>query len=176
MVACGSWAYQHSRGWASTAYFPQQASRWLRSLYPKQKQTMVSLIGQRSVMFIEIIYTIILIKSVCRFSQTAGRNSCSIVSGNVSNCSYRLTIYRVTRMNTASPTRVVNWIEPVTPVTAFMVHRHRPAGTAMNWAATTFVVTVDRQRAVGTATTWTATTAVKTATTRVYTFTAWKCG
>ena len=34
--------------------------------------------------------------------------------------------------------RVVNWIEPVTPVTAVMVHRHRPAGTAINWAATTY--------------------------------------
>ena len=31
------------------------------------------------------IYTIICLKSVCRRSQTAGRNSCSIVSGNVSN-------------------------------------------------------------------------------------------
>ena len=30
------------------------------------------------------IYTIICLKSVCRRSQTAGRNSCSIVSGNVS--------------------------------------------------------------------------------------------
>ena len=29
--------------------------------------------------------------SVC-LSQTAGRNSCSIVSGNVSNCSHRLTV------------------------------------------------------------------------------------
>ena len=33
-----------------------------------------------------IIYTIILLKSVFRCSQTAGRNSCSIVSGDVSNC------------------------------------------------------------------------------------------
>ena len=33
--------------------------------------------------------------SVCRCSQTAGRNSCSIVSGDVSNCSYRLTLSRV---------------------------------------------------------------------------------
>ena len=31
------------------------------------------------------IYTIILLKSVCRCSKTAGRNSCSIVSGDVSN-------------------------------------------------------------------------------------------
>ena len=47
-----------------------------------------------------IIYSIILLKSVClsvgRRSQTAGRNSCSIVSGNVSNCSYRLTVRPVT--------------------------------------------------------------------------------
>ena len=42
------------------------------------------------------IYTIILLKSVCRRSQTAGRNSCSIVSGDVSNCSYRLTVHPVT--------------------------------------------------------------------------------
>ena len=34
--------------------------------------------------------------------------------------------------------RVVHWIEPVTPVTAVMVHRHRQAGMAMNWAATTY--------------------------------------
>ena len=27
---------------------------------------------------------------ICRCSQTAGRNSCSIVSGDISNCSYRL--------------------------------------------------------------------------------------
>ena len=103
------------------------------------------------------IYTIILLKSVRRCSQTAGRNSCSIVSGNVSNCSYRLKVYPITSShlnsawhyfytrktsktiaNTASPTRVVNLIEPVTPVTAVMVHRHRLAGTAMNWAVTTY--------------------------------------
>ena len=36
------------------------------------------------------IYTIILIKSACRCSQTAGCNSCSIISGDVSNWSYRL--------------------------------------------------------------------------------------
>ena len=49
------------------------------------------------------IYTIILLKSVCRCSQTAGRNYCTIVSGNVSNCSYRLTVYpvRSSRLNSA---------------------------------------------------------------------------
>ena len=49
-----------------------------------------------------IIYTIILLKSVCRCSQTAGRNSCSIVSGDVSNCSYRLTVYPVTSSRLSS--------------------------------------------------------------------------
>ena len=49
------------------------------------------------------IYTIIFLKSVCQRSQTAGRNSCSIISGNVSNCSHRLTVYPVTssRLNSA---------------------------------------------------------------------------
>ena len=40
------------------------------------------------------IYTIILLKYVYRSLQTAGRNSCSIVSGYVSNCLYRLTIHK----------------------------------------------------------------------------------
>ena len=55
----------------------------------------------------QIIYSILFLKSVClyvsRRSQTAGRNSCSIVSGNVSNCSHRLTVYPLTssRLNSA---------------------------------------------------------------------------
>ena len=58
---------------------------------------------QRSLLRPQHTYTIILLKSVCRCSQTAGRSSCSIVSGNVSNCSYRLTVYPVTslRLNSA---------------------------------------------------------------------------
>ena len=44
-------------------------------------------------------HTIILLKSVCRCSETAGRNSCSVVSGDVSNCSYRLTVHPVTSSN-----------------------------------------------------------------------------
>ena len=51
--------------------------------------TQISLIFQFSGL---CIFTIILLKSVCRCSQTAGRNSCSIVLGDVSNCSYRLTL------------------------------------------------------------------------------------
>ena len=38
-------------------------------------------------------YYVTLLKSDCRCSQTAGRNSCSIVSGDISNCSYRLTVH-----------------------------------------------------------------------------------
>ena len=48
------------------------------------------------------IHTIIYLKSVSlsvsRRSQTAGRNSCSIVSGNISNCSHRLTVYILSRV------------------------------------------------------------------------------
>ena len=44
----------------------------------------------------------ILLKSVCRRLQTAGRNSCSIVSGDVSNCSYRLTVHPVTSLRLRS--------------------------------------------------------------------------
>ena len=42
--------------------------------------------GQSAFISDRFIYTIILHKSVCRCSQTAGRNSCSIVWGNVANC------------------------------------------------------------------------------------------
>ena len=35
-------------------------------------------------------YIIILLKPVCRRSQSTGSSSCSIVSGDISNCSYRL--------------------------------------------------------------------------------------
>ena len=40
--------------------------------------------------------------SVSRGSQTAGRNSCSIVSGDASNCSYRLTVHPVTSSRLSS--------------------------------------------------------------------------
>ena len=56
--------------------------------------------------YLTFIYTIILLKSVClsvrRRSQTAGHNSCSIVSGDVSNCSYRLTVHPVTSSRLSS--------------------------------------------------------------------------
>ena len=48
------------------------------------------------------IYTISILKSVCQCSQTAGRNSCSIISGDVSNCSYRPTVHHVTSSRLSS--------------------------------------------------------------------------
>ena len=42
------------------------------------------------------MYTIIPLKSVCRNSQNVGPNSCSIVSGDVSNCSYREKVLTLT--------------------------------------------------------------------------------
>ena len=65
-------------------------------IFKCQKNTITDII-------IIIIYTIMFLKSVCQRLQTAGRNSCSIISGNVSNCSYRLTVYHVTssRLNSA---------------------------------------------------------------------------
>ena len=40
--------------------------------------------------------------SVCQLSQTAGRKSCSIVSGHVSNCSHRLPVNPVTSSRLSS--------------------------------------------------------------------------
>ena len=51
-----------------------------------------------------IIYTIILLKSVlsvCR-AQTTGRNSCSVVLGDISNCSYRLSFLPLTSLHLSS--------------------------------------------------------------------------
>ena len=48
------------------------------------------------------IFTIILPISVCQCSQSAGRNSCSIVSVDVSNWSYRLTVHPVTSSRLSS--------------------------------------------------------------------------
>ena len=54
-------------------------------------------------LWIRNIYTIMCRnKSVCQRSQTAGHNSCSIVSGNVSNCSHHLTVYPVTSSRLSS--------------------------------------------------------------------------
>ena len=57
----------------------------------------VNMITQESIVKVSnfLIYTVIIIMYVCRCSQTAGRNSCSIVSGDISNSSYRLTVHPV---------------------------------------------------------------------------------
>ena len=60
--------------------------------------------------------------SVSRRSQTAGRNSCSIVSGNVSNCSYRLTVYPVTSSRLSSA-----WQFLYTRKTIINYHKSRPS-------------------------------------------------
>ena len=49
-----------------------------------------------------INYTIICLKSVCRRSQTAGRNSCTIASGDVSNLSYPPEVHPVTSSRLSS--------------------------------------------------------------------------
>ena len=48
------------------------------------------------------IYTIICLKYVCRRSQTAGRNSCSIASGDVSNWSNPPKVHPVTNSRLSS--------------------------------------------------------------------------
>ena len=43
------------------------------------------------------IYIIILLKSVCRCSQSTDRSSCSIVSGDIPNCLYQLSFHSIMR-------------------------------------------------------------------------------
>ena len=88
---------------------------------------------------------------VCRCKQTAGRNSCSIVSGDVSNCSYRLTVHPVTSSGLSSalncvytrktpnnyrndrPSRMWLLSEPATPATMrSRLNRQRPVGARNN--------------------------------------------
>ena len=83
----------------------QPQSRWIISLrvymdhQPQSEQTYHQL-GHLCLQ--QTIYAIILLKSVCRSSQTAGRNSCSIVSGDVANCSYRLSFLPLTSLRLSS--------------------------------------------------------------------------
>ena len=62
------------------------------------KQTVINISIVRS---LSILY-FSLRMSVCQRSRTAGRNSCSIVSANVSNYSYRLTVNPVTSSRLSS--------------------------------------------------------------------------
>ena len=85
---------------------------WIRHLQIMIANSEVCVTNEMQVVWLQVcwlyhvwirhIYTIILLKSVCRRSQTAGRNSCSIVSGDVSNCSYRLKIHPVTSSHLSS--------------------------------------------------------------------------
>ena len=94
--------------------------------------------------------------SNCRCSQTAGRNSCSIVSGDFSNCSYRLMVLPLTSSHLSSAP-ASNFLEAKNidklsrkSTRRASVHLNQPA-TRRNRAVT--AVTVDRQRPVETATT-----------------------
>ena len=79
------------------------------------------------------IYAIILLKSVCRSLQTAGRISCSIVSGDVSNCSYRLQLschefasqFGLAILVRAKNTQ--NLLETGSPARVFIWMKRRPA-------------------------------------------------
>ena len=64
------------------------------------------------------IYSIILLMSVCRCSQTAGGNSCSIVSGDVSNCSYRLALWQYILSRVRVSVRPRFFYMPKTPKTS----------------------------------------------------------
>ena len=69
--------------------------------------------------------------SVCLCSQTAGRNSCSIVSGDVSNCSYRLTVHpvassRLSRAYNFFHTRKTSKTGPPAPVFISITVGRRP--------------------------------------------------
>ena len=88
----------------------------------------------------QLIYTIIPLKSVCLSvcwcSQTAGRNSCSIVSGDVSNCSYRLTVvYILSRVRVSGRPRF--FYTPKTPKTSGKSGRERVC--LFQWQATDLV-------------------------------------
>ena len=61
-----------------------------------------SAIQNKSILYFSMSVSLSVCLSVCRRSQTAGRNSCSIVSGDVSKCFYRLTVHPVTSSRLSS--------------------------------------------------------------------------
>ena len=141
-----------------------------------------------------IIYTIIFLKSVCQRSQTAGHNSCSIVSGNVSNCSHHLIVYILSRVCVSIRPSICFIRENIQNFSEYCAahasgelnisidaancgHGSSPPTSQNGNELSVDNILWSRlicSRTVGMTTTWTATTAVKTATTRVYTFAAWK--
>ena len=66
--------------------------------YEEQYNTLDTAEGNKIIYMWQHLYY----NSVCRCSQTAGRNSCSIVSENVSNGSYHMTVYPVTNSRLSS--------------------------------------------------------------------------
>ena len=98
---------------AETGTLAKQAQNKLAGAQTKMERSMLNItykdrktniwVRERT----KVIYTIILHKSVCQCSQTAGRNSCAIVSGDVSNCPYRLTVHHVTSSRLSSANNFV---------------------------------------------------------------------
>ena len=111
------WVPVVSRGWAKPSacrlqvtVFCCRSFPWGCRIVPSIRsfnifyQTCFTFIGMLSITI--LIYTIILLKyawlSVCRCSQTTDRNYCSIVSGDVSNCSYWLSFRSLTSSHLSS--------------------------------------------------------------------------
>ena len=70
---------------------------------------------------------------ICRCSQTVGRNSCSIASGDVSNYSHRLTVHPLTSSRLSSSYQFLlhekhpKRAEPLSPARVFISMDQRPA-------------------------------------------------
>ena len=67
---------------------------------PKSSRSSHHLLEILSIIYLQ--YITILRKSVCRGAQSTGRSSCSIVSGDISNCSYRLSFLSLMRSHLSS--------------------------------------------------------------------------
>ena len=91
--------------------------------------------------------------SVCRRSQTAGRNSCSIVSGDVSNCSYHLTVHTVTSSRHSLNIQnlgEIGWPARVClndPATGYECQRRGAVTVGRNWIVLTCTDTHTHARA-----------------------------
>ena len=94
--------WRHTGGYLSTQHIVHSTARSNAGTLKLHQDGCCQCHVQRMLWGQTSICTIILLKSVCRCSQTAGRNSCSIVLGDVSNCSYRLTVHPVTSSHLSS--------------------------------------------------------------------------
>ncbi len=88
--------------------------------------------------------------SVGGYAQTTGRNSCSIVSGDISNCSYRLPFLPLTRLHLSSAQHILYSRKTPkraqTPSHCASVQLNEPA---IRQKGAVTAVTVDRQRPIG---------------------------